>query len=33
MASDSCCIVNDYFQQKTERSWRCRGSRGLVGLE
>ena len=26
MASDSCCIVHDNFQQKTQRSWRCRGS-------
>ena len=33
MASEPCCIVDDNFQQKTERSWRCRGSCGLVGLE
>ena len=33
MASNSCCIVQDNFQQNTQRSWRCRGSCGLVGLE
>ena len=30
MASDSCCNVNDNFQQKAQRSWRCSGSCGLV---
>ena len=33
MASDSGCIVNDNLQRKPQRSWRCRGSCGLVGLE
>ena len=32
MASDSCCIVDDKLQQKTQRSWRCRGSCGLRGV-
>ena len=33
MASDFYCIVDDNLQQKTLRSWRCRGPCGLVGLE
>ena len=33
MASDSCFIVNDNFQQKAQRSWRCRGSSGLLALK
>ena len=33
MASDSCRIVHDNFQHKAQRSWRSRGSCGLVGLE
>ena len=33
MASDSCCIFDDKLQQKTQRSWRCRSSFGLVVLE
>ena len=32
MASDSCCIVNDNFQQKTQRFWRCRGFPWLSGV-
>ena len=32
MASDSYCNVHDNFQQKAQRSRRCRGSCGLVGL-
>ena len=32
LASDSCCNVHDNFQQKTQRSRRCRGSCGLVRL-
>ena len=33
MGSNSCCIVDDKLQQKTQGSWPYRGSCGLVGLE
>ena len=33
MAGAFCCICRDNFQQKAQRSWRCRGLCGLVKLD